>query len=366
MRTDGADYLGCATGGYKCGHDEGPRSKIGGEPDWVDLETSPDDPLLVCGSCKRMMSLLVQLRADLSPDNSKVRILYVFVCDKASCNGKHGSWKTLRGIYKGRRAGRSRQEGDGEQLFATGTPSLLLEPRMHTETEQDSAGHSYPEQDPISDLEIHMRSAKISPKEKWPITFLSFFRRRAVMDVYQEELELLRKYEARTGEKVGSARKCSGSWSGEGYEKQRLKNYTSHLKKFQKYVTADRPGQCVRYNRGAEPVLFSNLSTSIWHSDRSYNSPQLACSNCGAARIFEFQLMPGLISHLSSKSVPSSKKKGTKLTKQLLEECAKGIGELPALDFGTVLIYTCQRDCTGHSQVSYMTELIAVQIESHI
>ena len=53
------------------------------------------------------------------------------------------------------------------------------------------------------------------------------------------------------------------------------------------------------------------------------------CPGCGARRVFEFQLMPALISYFSKLKVAADKSAGT------------------GLEFGVVAVYVCPNSCSG-------------------
>ena len=87
------------------------------------------------------------------------------------------------------------------------------------------------------------------------------------------------------------------------------------------------------------------------------------CPQCGAPRTFECQLMP-YVHRLLSKSLQQQKQlPNTQDSKSILEFIA---GEV---DWGTVLFYTCSKDCDGSTtncdqKVYHAPEFVAVQIET--
>ncbi|NWV01610.1 PDD2L protein, partial [Upupa epops] len=142
--------------------------------------------------------------------------------------------------------------------------------------------------------------------------------------------ELLREYQQREG--VDLDHLMSESFAGEGdnekYEKSEVKGRDHTFHKFMKRISVCQE-QIVRYSRGGQPLFITCPPANI---DKGIP----ACSSCGSNRIFEFQLMPALVSMLQSDSDLS-------------------------VEFGTVLVYTCERSCWPTDQQTALEEFIFVQ-----
>ena len=81
----------------------------------------------------------------------------------------------------------------------------------------------------------------------------------------------------------------NGEWQGETYEKQQLpRGVDKQFKKFTERVEQE-PSQCVRYEWNGTPLLFCQLEESL---------ATRRCDACGGPRVFEFQLMPNILSVL--------------------------------------------------------------------
>ncbi|NXB17938.1 PDD2L protein, partial [Rhagologus leucostigma] len=139
--------------------------------------------------------------------------------------------------------------------------------------------------------------------------------------------KLLKEYQQR--ECVDLEQMMSESFSGnEKYEKSEVKSWDHTFHKFMKRISAC-PEQILRYSWGGQPLFITcppaNLEQGI-----------PACSNCGSSRVFEFQLMPTLVSMLQSDSDLS-------------------------VEFGTVIVYTCERSCWPTNHQTPLEEFVFVQ-----
>ncbi|NWV31126.1 PDD2L protein, partial [Grantiella picta] len=142
--------------------------------------------------------------------------------------------------------------------------------------------------------------------------------------------KLLREYQQR--ECVDLEQMMSESFASEDgnekYEKSEVKSWDHTFHKFMKKISVC-PEQILRYSWGGQPLFITcppaNLDQGI-----------PACRNCGSSRVFEFQLMPTLVSVLQSDSDLS-------------------------VEFGTVIVYTCERSCWPANHQTPLEEFIFVQ-----
>ncbi|KAM6064373.1 programmed cell death protein 2-like isoform 2-T2 [Theristicus caerulescens] len=142
--------------------------------------------------------------------------------------------------------------------------------------------------------------------------------------------KLLKEYQQREG--VDLEQLMSESFGGEGdnekYEKSEVKSRDHTFHKFMKRISVC-PEQILRYSWGGQPLFITSPPANI-------NKGIPACSNCGSNRVFEFQLMPALVSMLQSDSDLS-------------------------VEFGTVIVYTCERSCWPPNQQTPLEEFVFVQ-----
>ncbi|XP_014797621.1 PREDICTED: programmed cell death protein 2-like [Calidris pugnax] len=142
--------------------------------------------------------------------------------------------------------------------------------------------------------------------------------------------ELLREYQQREG--VDLEQLMSESFAGEcgheKYEKSEVKSRDHTFHKFMKRISVC-PEQILRYSWGGQPLFITSPPADL---DKSVP----ACAHCGSSRIFEFQLMPALVSLLQSDS------------------------DL-AVEFGTAVVYTCERSCWPANHQTPLEEFVFVQ-----
>lgn len=133
------------------------------------------------------------------------------------------------------------------------------------------------------------------------------------------------------------ARASGEEWQGEVYEKVLPAGYDKAFKNFHTRV-AHYPRQCVRFAPRGQPLPFSPDPLP----------PVPPCAACGAARAFELQLMPAILSVL-----PASKDAFL----QHIPEARRGLHPVygDAMEWGTILVYTCgvcDLDASGRNEIA--------------
>lgn len=153
---------------------------------------------------------------------------------------------------------------------------------------------------------------------------------------------LLQQYERSEGAAVRAAEGCGGGGGEEErYEKTRARHGDAAFSRFMKKIAAC-PQQILRYQRGGEPLLVSELPTRPAPA-----AAAAACGSCGGPRTLELQLMPALVSLL-----------------QRRRRTGEGGGTQGAgLEFGTVLVYTCAKSCWPAGSAAAVEEACLVQAD---
>ncbi|XP_060109870.1 programmed cell death protein 2-like [Heteronotia binoei] len=338
---------------------QGAASKLGGAPDCVPSVTLAHP---FCGICRAVLMHVVQLYCPLegSPFH---RVLNVFACAKKSCWGKSESWKVLRSQYlevQGKEMQVCKPKQKQESLIAAKdwcdgaddwgednavassedmvSPSLgLLAASDPFPREGDCAsrlqGLSLQEAPGVSCL---LCSASPGGEGQnvpmWQPYYISAVEEDDYLgyDDTDYAQKLLKEYQQREGvdlELLTSESNMADSF-GEKYEKSDIEKRDEVFHKFMKRIVSCQE-QILRYSWGGQPLLLTCPS-----SDLTTAVPP--CHNCQSKRIFEFQLMPALVSMLKN-------------------------DEDLSVEFGTVLIYTCEKSCWPVNHPVPLEECIFVQ-----
>ncbi|XP_027595975.2 programmed cell death protein 2-like isoform X2 [Pipra filicauda] len=338
-------------------------NKLGGSADWPPrVRAAPR-----CGRCGRALSLLVQVYCPLERGPAH-RALHVFACAAPGCGPAAHSWKVLRSQYSQAQEKEARaqpvpqkqgsnfaakdwcEEADDwgvsdaaeppacASLLALGeavSSSLSRELDCASQLQQlrlaeAAEGSGSQGTHPAASEEMVMETPGPAP------VFQPFY-----INVVDEEDcsgfldtdhadELLKEYQQREG--LDLEQMMSESFAGEGgnekYEKSEVKSWDHTFHKFMKRISLC-PEQILRYSWGGQPLFITCPPANM-----SQGVP--ACSSCGSSRVFELQLMPALVSLLQSDSGLS-------------------------VEFGTVIVYTCERSCWPTNHQTPLEEFIFVQ-----
>ncbi|KAK4942535.1 hypothetical protein LTR10_017664 [Elasticomyces elasticus] len=391
---DGEDYSTTnVTLGYASADSTGDDiSHLGGYPTWLDAHQTPAAALSKCKVCNGYMSLLLQLNADLQqyfPHDE--RRLHVLCCRKKTCSKKVGSVRAFREVRKGETRKKKGKQPEQVQMkkptqdlgsalfggpgslpsmnsanpFSTSSTSTQSTINPFSSLGSPSKLAAKPPQRPVDEVQPPTESfadklritseSESSGKDKqlseawpndsqFPPPFTSFY-----LDAYPEELEK----ESVTDSKAESSKiqyDTEESGSGAGLEKDTFES--SLDKTFQKFSdrVAQNPEQVLRYEFKGEPLLYSGSDGVasrfiVPHGKSGAIRGMPRCENCGAQRVFEVQLVPGLIYELEKDEAMD------------LED---------GMEWGTVIVGTCVNNCGVPGQVSFREEWVGVQWEERV
>lgn len=368
-------------------------SHLGGYSSWLDSTQTPPAALAKCKVCNGYMSLLLQLNADLQqhfPHDE--RRLHVFCCRKKACSKKIGSVRALRENRKPEEKERKVKQsiekertrpttdlgsalfgGTASQLSASGNAnpfSMSNASSQATDNPFSSLGSpsmlaALPPQKPVDDpqppVESFADKLKLGAEtdsqgksevatEPWPEPsqfpppYSSFY-----LDAFPEELE---KEPAMPMKAETSKTQYDMDDGGNGGAADK-DNFESSLDKtFQKFSDriAQNPEQVLRYEFKGEPLLYSGNDDVaarfvVPHGKSGAPRGMPRCQSCGAQRVFELQLVPGLIYELEKDEAMD------------LED---------GMEWGTVILGTCANNCGQLGKVSFHEEWVGVQWEERV
>jgi len=351
------------------------------------------------------MSLLLQLNGDM-PEQfpGHERRLYIFGCKRKPCGRKEGSIRGIRGIRVA--AGSSSQQKKpaakteentapkqpqinlGETLFGVAGPGASSKPANPFSTSSSGpnpfstssvvapgnpfSGSSLaakPPQQPTPTTQLaesfadkvrlntpEPSSAPAKPHEPWPSNsdcpppYPKYY--------LDAEYETLDADPAPVPQEANTTVDMEVDGGSGGNEKDLFES--SMDKAFQKFAdrVAQNAEQALRYEFKGQPLLYNKddpvgkaLGPHLQHNanakvqtSRAGGSGMPRCQNCGGERVFEAQLMPQAIAELEAEEMG-----------------------LEGMEWGTVILGTCAKDCADQSvkegEVGYLEEWIGVQWE---
>lgn len=294
-------------------------SKVGGAPVWL-LPTAPEPQLRACARCGRPLRLLLQIYSP-RPEfaQSYHRSVLLFCCGGA-CLRSTAGWRVLRTNLP--------KETPHYALAADGSYVASGWPAASTAPERPALP------------EFHL---SVWPEGDWQEWL------RATPDTDADRVgDSLRRYEARNaGIDDSSAEGVSDGGRGTvdvditGLEE--VGDGGGELSVFQRRVSV-WPEQVLRYHHTADAAPL-RLAPGV-------PDGVPPCSRCGAARWFEFQVMPHLISVLD---------KAVNDEVRPIASVEELDGGAESLDWGIVCVYTCSRSCGMDEESPYAEEVCWIQ-----
>lgn len=340
------------------------------------------------------MSLLLQLNGDLPkyfPDDE--RRLHIFCCRKKTCSRKPGSIRALREVkrYKtdrntGKKSERVRKEEEkpkqdlGAVLFGTTSPtpaqsnvnpfSTLSTNTLGTPINPfasiapTSTLASKPPQPPINNteppIEIFAQKLRISDAspsnpppssvEPWPLS--SSFPRSFPSYNIDADYETLAPSKPDPQPSDAQSQSSKSQYDAEDTGTDKETADMSLDSTFQKFAAriSQNPEQGLRYEFGGQPLLYSGTDTIaprfiVPHNKAGAVQGIPRCDNCGTSRVFELQLVPGLIEAL---------------------EADEDIDFEEGMEWGTIVLGVCSKNCAVAGEVAFREEWVGVQWEERV
>ncbi|CAN9498988.1 unnamed protein product [Ophioblennius macclurei] len=335
-------------------------NKAGGLPDWLPAVSGRFPRCRRCGAAS---ALVVQIYCpvDLTPTH---RNLHLFACTRPACSGISESWTVLRSecaVENRDRVPESDPDPEPELRVTDWCDNADDWGMEEVEVMKEATGvvkGCHQEEDTVAvqekqaespaggemDISGHLQDLQLgdpSPEEAAVFNPL-FISVVDEADLYVEDdddesehiRKLLREYESREGAVVEEELEGGGGGgTQEKYEKSKAKHGDQVFSGFMKLISRC-PQQILRYSYSGRPLFVTSPPPNLSQLTSS-------CSSCGAARTFELQLMPALVSLLRRMDCSSDSE----------------------LEFGTVIVYTCSKSCWTPGSNSAVEEFCLVQTD---
>ncbi|XP_076817099.1 programmed cell death protein 2-like isoform X1 [Clavelina lepadiformis] len=313
-------------------------SKLGGKPAWLDPKHIPSVEDFICQSCLKQMVFLLQIYApDGNNDKAFHRTIYVFCCKTGSCyeHGDNQPIKVLRCNLPRKNDFYSYNPPDYDNLSSSegrGNIASLCHVCGLAGTKTCSqckvinyCGKEHQRIDwkfhkPFcveSDTELHKKPGK----ER---TYL-FSENEIIIEAEEDFQDEDKNVESNAKSKTAAASL---------FDENDLQEFAGMCKedkqflKFQRRISHE-PEQIIRYDRRGKP---------LWCSDNFIpQASDIPPCLCGSERVYEFQIMPYLLSHLNVDTTVEDE----------------------TIDWGTIAIYTCSKSCSpdvSNDKLSYIPE----------
>uniref|UniRef100_A0A8C1PNL7 Programmed cell death 2-like n=1 Tax=Cyprinus carpio TaxID=7962 RepID=A0A8C1PNL7_CYPCA len=298
-----------------------------------------------CALCQRGLSQVVQIYCPLAASPYH-RTINVFACTNPQCSGKSESWIVLRSQcldddIKSRQNNKTTESAMSRTDWCDEADDWGMDDDEQVEESgvqmpNDSTGEGNDVSSRLQDLCIdgdHQSALQPTDVPVFQPFYISVMEE-TDLDGFHDtdhENELLREYEEREGVIVREIQSCGSGEAQEEYEKATAKHGDEVFTSFMKKISFC-PEQVLRYSWDGSPLFITEPPSGL-----SQMVP--CCAHCGSPRVFEFQLMPALVSLLGSADTNSD----------------------VSLEFGTVLVYTCRNSCWKSGSAAPVEEFLLVQ-----
>lgn len=412
-------------------------TKIGGNPVWHDPDVAPNPSVIICKSCNSCKNIVLVAQIFAPVDNLD-RSLYVFACNTRKCSLSSFGWR----VYKNQKikdsisevknvtVGKSNPTSIWGPLNAENDVNLtfddlnsLLMTRdesLHNICTNNNSNKSF---QGVANVESNVRSSQFC-ETVWPCIIVdsitealkccdydeddlvfndtnvgdekvySLLQSYMVNEEDKELVEVIRTYTASNGN-INHGNKCSFHKNDDGTEsldrKLARKDDKSKAELYFQQIVSYESKQVLRYAYGGEP-LWCTKPYPVEYQNKDHGGIR-KCTVCNSSKVFEFQLMPALLSYVPNdnsstvlkdtnfmESLVISNAPGEEnehdsdndiddsinhtvaqshLSREMLDAFIQTLGN--NLDFGVVGIWSCPNSCQAEHE-----EAVIVQPPSDI
>ncbi|KAJ2783653.1 hypothetical protein H4R18_001563 [Coemansia javaensis] len=315
-------------------------SKIGGRPRWLD----PTRPLaaerVLCGGCSKPMGLLMQLYApEDAPEDAFHRMLYVFICRNGACHAgpARDCMRVVRAqlpeanaVYRAEPGAGGDDDDDDDDdnikwVPAQGVkaaPTCVVCGLLGNKRCSGCRGRAYCSRGhQVADWDAGHRaqcSGGAATADHARRLLAAVYPERVIASEEEDDDDDDDDSEGEDTECVQAADMALVPATGERAEDSEVEVDPAFLA-FQRRIRKN-PDQVIRYGRSGAADGEALFVSAGGQPTGSGDIPD--CGQCGAGRQFEFQIMPQMLNHL-------------------------GLDAGSAIDWGTLLVYSCPRSCSG-------------------
>ncbi|ORY03098.1 hypothetical protein K493DRAFT_334374 [Basidiobolus meristosporus CBS 931.73] len=385
-------------------------TKIGGRPVWLDSSSPAPVDTAVCQCCKDPMFLLLQAYVPLDW-SAFHRVMYVWGCNKRKCMQKPGSFRVFRGhlvdesyIQKLKQKEAKKNKAKpaaaapsniGSMIFGGGFGSfdnpfsadaelpnieeLKISDPPSVEADHEAQSVEESSQTDTAPSASAESNAWFKSIPAFPAQYL--YIDEEVLEDPSAKIDLSKYSKYLVQEDLDEEGEDAGTWQGETYEKSwKPKGYDKAFKRFTE-VVSEYPEQCVRYEFSGNPLLYTNrdtvagLLTSGNPKSLNYSSHKVPkCPHCSSERVFEFQLMPNILSELPTEKFSENSPFNLDLNQEEMRKLGDGVIHKfdLGMEWGTIMVFSCGKDCHGgvtdvdttSTDLGYYEEVALVQYEN--
>ncbi|CAK9786419.1 hypothetical protein CC85DRAFT_287109 [Cutaneotrichosporon oleaginosum] len=382
----------------------GPSRNPKGKGKAVAATSAPEE--VRCGACHKAMPLLSQVYCPLEGGEND-RTIYVWACARPGCRRREGSVRAFRASVRNeeyvadveaKRAEaeriaaeereRARQNpftvqqnaGAGAGLFGAPKPlfgAAAANPFASPSAPAASPHPSSPKKDDAPTAAVASLSLSDPVVHTPPIPA---YQPPQYITTVDEFLPIAEDSDVDVSEDEDEAPEQKAEWREDGWDKLLPKSVDDIFERFARRLASaeDASNQVLRYDFNAVPLPYSSSSPlfkklfpgaptrapsseedEVNLADYYTTKPVPACTRCGAARVFELQLVPQLINVLRPSSLSTTGKPPAGNAKVQTEEErraeilrlakgeARGEGDAGEMEWGTVMVFGCEGDCIG-------------------
>jgi pre-rRNA-processing protein TSR4 len=384
----------------------GPSKNPKGKGKAVAATSAPEE--VRCGACHKAMPLLSQVYCPLEGGEND-RTVYVWACARPGCRRREGSVRAFRASVRNeeyvadveaKRAEaeriaaeereRARQNpftvkenagpglfGGSQPLFGAAAANPFAAPSP-TPASSSSQPPASPKKEEVPTAAVASLSLSDPVTYAPPLPAYQPPQYITTMDEYLPIPEEDSDVDVDSDEDEAPEQKAE--WREGGWDKLLPKSVDDIFERFARRLASaeDASNQVLRYDFNAMPLPYSSSSPlfkklfpgaptrapsseedEVFLADYYTTNPVPACTRCGAARVFELQLVPQLINVLRPSSLSTTGKANTDEGKKQTEEErraeiirlakgeARGDGEAGEMEWGTIMVFGCSGDCIG-------------------